>query len=232
VDYTSSIMRQFQLKFLQENQYLDEDYIVSGSNLAATRLIDEWPDWGNGPYSNIACIYGTLSSGKTHLATIWGRKSDAIWLNHSQIKNIALGQLSAECFILENIEEYLIYDSNLFHLFNFIIEQKKFLLITSQISPNLLNINLADLKSRLSAIQAIELPQPDDALINTLLIKMFSDRSLRINIDVINYIMTHTQRSFSKIAELVELIDCKSLAQKRNITVKLVREIMSPLEID
>jgi chromosomal replication initiation ATPase DnaA len=218
---------QVQFNFLKENHYLDEDYIVSSSNFAAYSYMEQYPSWPAHIYPNIVYLYGEKSSGKTHLINMWQRRSKAIYLNARDIENFSPAKIDLYSnFIIEDIEKYINYETNLFHIFNQIEQQGKFLVISSSFSAANLNFKLADLTSRLNAVYALEIMAPDDDLLKTLLIKLFSDRQLRINIEVINYILTHSERSLESINNIVELIDKKSLAVKKNITIKLVKEIL------
>ncbi|MEC7028278.1 MAG: DNA replication protein, partial [Pseudomonadota bacterium] len=67
---------------------------------------------------------------------------------------------------------------------------------------------------------------PDDTLLAVLLVKLFADRQLQIGADVLNYILPRMERSFAAAYELVEAADKLALAEKRGISVPLVRRVL------
>src|SRR4051794_24618274 len=50
-----------------------QNFIVSDANRDALSFIDSWPAWA----VSVAVLYGPPSSGKSHLAEIWGARSGA-----------------------------------------------------------------------------------------------------------------------------------------------------------
>jgi chromosomal replication initiation ATPase DnaA len=85
---------------------------------------------------------------------------------------------------------------------------------------------LPDLRSRIVILPAVDVGVPDDPLIGAVLVKMFSDRQLRVGQDVIAYLLTHMERSFSAARRIVAALDSRALAAKRRITVPFVAEVL------
>ena len=85
---------------------------------------------------------------------------------------------------------------------------------------------LADLRSRLVASTAVAIGPPDDALIAAVLVKLFADRQLKVDEEVIAYMMARMERSLEEARRLVGLVDGTALAERRNITVPLVRRVL------
>lgn len=67
---------------------------------------------------------------------------------------------------------------------------------------------------------------PDDDLLSSVLVKLFSDRQLQVSVDVVKYILPRIERSFSAVRSLVSEIDRQALAQKRPVSIPLVRDVM------
>lgn len=224
-------MLQYNLKFNNQPEYLAEDLIISQANEEAVNYIDNWPDWGFGPYTKILVIYGNEGCGKTHIAHLWQKRSNAYFINHNDQFSKLPSDLFFEpaCYIIEDIEN-ISDEIAFFHLLNSIIEHKRYLLLTCSTAPNLLNISLPDLKSRINAFYSIEIGKPDDDLLRAVLVKNFSDKQLRINTEVINYALAHIDRSFSAAKKLVDLLDNKSLNLRKNITISVVREVIKEIE--
>ena len=116
----------------------------------------------------------------------------------------------------DNAEEHL------FHIINFVKENKKKLLMTSRKPISEIKIQLEDLKSRLNSILEAKINQPDDELVRLLLIKIFNDKQLKVNPAVINYLLRRIDRSYESINNFVKKIDEFSLEKGRKITVNLV----------
>ncbi|MBX7145724.1 MAG: hypothetical protein K1X44_00285 [Alphaproteobacteria bacterium] len=225
-------IKQFSLKFQHKNSYLEEDFFVSDSNRIAKNLIDLWPIWPQ----PIVAIYGPEGSGKTHLAQIWGQKSQSYFFTYSKTNLEQWLQLSKsfKTFVFDDQEEVRKNDKQnfekfFFHLLNLIKKKKKNLLICSQMPPSRWSVDLPDLQSRLETIQAVPIYPPDDFLITALLVKKFSDYQLTINKRIIDYILTHTERSFVAIHHIVQQIDEYNLASKKPLNLSLVRQIIKNL---
>jgi len=117
----------------------------------------------------------------------------------------------------------------LLHLYNSLKDVGGHLLVTGKVPPANWSINLMDLASRLKAASIVEIGQPEDDLIQSILVKLFSDRQLLISRDVVTYILPRVERSIAAVRHLVEVLDKAALSQSRNITLPLVREVMSAL---
>ena len=113
-------------------------------------------------------------------------------------------------------------EEQLFHIINFVKENKKKLLMTSRKPISEIKIQLEDLKSRLNSILEAKINQPDDELVRLLLIKIFNDKQLKVNPAVINYLLRRIDRSYESINNFVKKIDEFSLEKGRKITVNLV----------
>lgn len=222
------LLLEFETRSLQGRS----DFIVTPVTEAAVALIDAWPDW---PATTVA-IYGPAGSGKSHLAAIWQEKSGATKLdvtnlestiNHLQ--NSPPGESYNHNMVLElagDLAASPARQQGVFHLLNTMREQQAYLLMISRQPPSRFDVGLQDLKSRLRAIPAVEIPAPDDELLHGLLIKMFRDRQLSVSGEVIDYIVPRMERSFSGAQTLVELLDRLALAEKRAITVPFARSVM------
>ena len=204
-----------------------DDFLIAPSNQDAVAWIDLWPDW-NAP---ALILYGPVSSGKSHLAAVWGEKSGSAFvqidtLNDSSIRSIAQ---QARHLILEDADTLIGNvegEKGLFHLYNLFKEEGRSLLITLQEPPVRRSFALPDLASRLRAAPTVAIREPDDILLGAVLIKLFNDRQLRVGQDVIKYILFHMERSFEAAGRVVDLADRKALTEKRAVSVPLLKEIL------
>jgi chromosomal replication initiation ATPase DnaA len=186
----------------------NHDFMPSECNQEALDWIDRFPDW---PYPCLIII-GEHGSGKTHLLSIW---KDIARDGDTAIDDLDL-------IIGDNEKEI-----EVFHLFNQAKENNNFLLITLSDPQSLDLIALPDLKSRLKASPIVHITAPDDEALQAVLVKSFHDRQLKIEPDVVAYILPRIERSFLAVHQLVSELDRQALSMKRPVTIPLVREILS-----
>ena len=211
---------QLYLDFPLKAEYFSEDFFVSAANKKALETIQQWPNWGEGKYSNIRLLYGEQGSGKTHLAWIWKNASNAKLLKENDLHNLYFDD---QALILENIE--LVDCETLLHLINITEENGQYLLLTSNTAPAKLKIDLPDLRSRILAINSVAIDFPDADLLKAVLLKHLSDRNLLINTAAVDYILPRIDRSFTKLIALINKLEAFSRINKRPITIPLIREV-------
>ena len=78
-----------------------------------------------------------------------------------------------------------------------------------------------------AALNLVRLERPDDALLCRLLEKFFADRQLAVSRDVVDYMVGRMERSFMAVQTIAAAMDRRSLAERRNLTLPLAREIMA-----
>ena len=118
----------------------------------------------------------------------------------------------------------------LLHLYNMIGEAGGNLLLAGRMPPSRWMVGLADLRSRLNAAPAVAIGRPDDALIGAVLVKLFGDRQVPVDGEVLAYVLARMERSFAAARTLVVALDRAALAAHRRITIPLAREVMAALE--
>ena len=114
----------------------------------------------------------------------------------------------------------------LLHLYNRVVEAEGWLLLTGREPPGRWPMTLPDLTSRLRALPTVILAPPDDALLASVLVKLFSDRQLSVPEDVVPMLLSRIERSFAAARLVVAALDAKSLAEKRPISRQLVRDLL------
>lgn len=220
-------MEQYLLDFKNSITFNDDDYIVTSSNEDAVRWVDKWPKWGEGIYSNIVCIFGEESSGKTHLSQIWRRKASATYINKTDLSDARYMDSNCTAYILEDLETFLDNEIQLFYFINHIINSKKFLLITSNVPVKQIPFCLKDLKSRVESFLIIEIKKPDEAMIEQILLKYFSDRQVAVSASVIKYLVVRVDFSYKKVLHVVDRLDRASLAAQKNISIPFIKSILN-----
>jgi len=221
-------MKQLPLNFETRTALGREDFLVSAANEAAVAWIDRWPDWP-GPF---LLIMGPQRSGKTHLSHVWAEKSGATTLTHEDLASLdinAMSEIASNPIVLEDLGSDM-EEQKLFHLYNLVKEKGGFLLMTAQKPVSEWGLALPDLKSRMGAVQVVRIGEPDDALFGAVLLKLFSDRQLQVSPELLQYLITRLERSFEAANTIVEKVDRLSLAEKRDVTIPLVRSILDKEE--
>lgn len=203
---------QIPLSFPHQPAMAREDFLVSDSNREALTFIDRWPYW-NAP---LLYIYGPEGSGKTHLASIWKATSGA-------------GVVIEE---LDSIAGSRPQEETLFHMYNRVRQVPGSVLVTGTMPLALMKFAVPDLASRLRACPQVAIGLPDEHLLRALLVKLFSDRQMRIDVGVIEYCVTRMERSFSAARDLVARLDHLSLTEKRSVTPAMVRGVLNPEQND
>ena len=208
-----------------------EDFLVAPPNAEAVGWLDAWPDWP-GP---ALVIFGPAGSGKTHLAQVFFFQSGARAITSAELRRLdpsALVGDSAAC-LLENAEGVLAEggEEPLLHLYNYVQETGRHMMLTAKLPAARWNFGLDDLASRLKAAPQAGIGPPDDGLIAAVLVKQFADRQLKVDDDVITYMLRRIERSFAAARSVVGAIDDLSLAERRNITVPLVRQVLAMQEV-
>ncbi|MCA0201503.1 MAG: hypothetical protein LCH56_11800 [Proteobacteria bacterium] len=199
-----------------------EDFLVAPGNQDAVEWIDRWPDWPG----HVLALFGPAGCGKSHLAQVFALRAQAVAIAAPDLTTDSVGALLGryKAFLVE--EGDACDERALFHLFNGVRESKGTLLLTGREPPARWPTELPDLKSRLSSIPAVPIAPPDDAMMEAVLVKLFSDRQLGVAPDVIAYVLRRIDRSFAAARHLVAIADKESLAGKRPITIPLVKRLI------
>lgn len=201
-----------QLNLFNNNQadYSRQNYIILDENKHIYNSVIEDLSW------KCLILFGPKSSGKTHLAHIWQSINDAIFIN---VNNFVSEIRYSDAFILEDVQN-IKDEEMLLHCYNYMKENDKKLLITSSISQKKLNFKLRDLSSRILSTISVKILPASEELLRIMLIKRFSDKQLKIDLKVINYILARIERSFYSIDKIIEKIDNESIGS--NVTVPFI----------
>ena len=187
------------INFQFEKNYKKDDFYVSKSNFFDFSLLDSWPKWEK----NIINIHGEKFSGKSHLSEIFREKYKAkIFFEKDINENFFKTIKIHENLVLDNFEnktsEKLIYT-----LFNFVDQDNKYLIINSRVPIVKMSYKLKDLTSRIKTCLLVEISKPDDDLIYALILKYCSDKQIKIDKKLIEYIIKRIDRSYGKIFNFI-----------------------------
>ena len=114
----------------------------------------------------------------------------------------------------------------MYSLFNFAEQFNKFLIINSTKPINSIKFLLPDLRSRLKNCIFAKIDKHDDDMIFALVLKHFSDRQIKIEKKIIEYITKRIERSYGKIFDFIYKVDQFSLINKKPIDYKSIKMIL------
>ncbi len=215
-------MSQLTFQFPFKTSYYEKDFFVSSNNFAAYRLIESWPSW---PGKKIN-IYGPAGCGKTHLSNILNKKIDTLLIKASDLNNAVLNRLKLKkCLIVDdykgNIEENLFYT-----ILNQINQSNQYIVINSLKPVKKSNVKLNDLKSRLESFINLGIDLPTDDLLRVIITKSFSDKQIKVNVKLLEYILKNIDRSYEKIFKFIKDIDIISLSSGKAININLIKKVL------
>lgn len=208
--------------------YARDDFVVAEGNREALAWIDRWPDWPAPALS----LSGPTGSGKTHLGQIWASRSGAAEIAGEDLDGKDVGELTelaASCpaIVIEAAERAP--ERCLFHLYNLMRERGGHLLLISPQPPARWSIALPDLASRLRAAPAVAVAPPDDELLGSIILKQLADRQLHVGAGVVQYLVSHMERSAEAARRVVAALDRRALTERREIDRRLAADVLADI---
>ena len=217
-----SKLNQTLLTFELDQNFAYDDFFVSKCNYFAFSLIESWPKWEK----NILNVYGEKFSGKSHLSEIFKKNNKAIIIKNDEINDEFFKRIRFhENIILDNLE-YINDENILYSILNFVEQFNKYLIINSTEPISSIEFSLPDLKSRIKNCIFAKIDKPDDNMIFALILKHFSDRQIKIEKKIIEYITKRIERSYGKILDFIYKVDQFSLINKKSIDYKVIKKIL------
>jgi len=216
-------MSQLIFKFPFKTNYFEEDFYVSENNFEAYKLIESWPNWP----SKFVNIFGPSGCGKTHLANIFNKKISSFFIKASDLDNKTLSDIKIkECLIVDeynnNIEEKLFYS-----VLNQSSLSNQYIIINSSKPIQSFELKLNDLKSRFSSFVNIGIDLPTDELIKVIISKNFSDKQVKIETKLLEYIIKNIDRSYEAVFDLINKLDDFSLSTGKSININLIKKALN-----
>lgn len=160
---------------------------------------------------------------------------------HFSAVYINFQQMQLQPAVLENLElmklicldglEYIVgkaeWEESVFHLFNRIMAQGSFLIISASLAPKFLSIQLPDLVSRLASGIYIYLHNLNDEEKMAALQLRGAQRGLTVNDEVGQFLLRHYSRNMSALFAALDQLDKASLVAKRKLTIPFIKEVLS-----
>ena len=205
-----------------------DDFIVSACNKLAAAWINRWPDWPKPGHS--LNLVGPAGSGKSHLAAIWQDISGAQLCDHPKQLDRVITEDAAPVIVIDKMDGGFAWPEEvLFHLFNRCDNEAGGMLILSEVPIAQMRWDLADLRSRMRGVAMASIALPDDALVYALLEKYFSDRQLLAPPNMLSYLVSRMERSFSAIQIVAANLDRRSMAVRKPLSIALARTVLEEM---
>jgi len=222
-----SVPRQLAFTLGHAESFAREDFLSGPSNEAALALIESWPEW---PASAVVLV-GPEGSGKSHLAAIWAGEAGGRFLSARALADADLpASLATGTLVVEDLAAEAFDERALFHLINLAREEGAYLLLTARTAPAGWPVAVPDLGSRLKALPVIALSPPDDMLLRAVLLKLFADRQVQVDEQLLDYVATRIERSFAAARALVARLDQEAMQRQRPLTRSLAADVLRESE--
>ena len=205
--------------FNNSTSYLEEDFVKDISNQAAVDFLNKFPSWE----TKLINIFGDQMCGKTFLINIFKKKNNFYYVNDEIDFETKFDELfNKEKLIIDSID---VDDEKMFSLINHFILHKKYLIILSRKPITQMDTKLHDLNSRFKQFYIIEIGNPSDQLIYSLILKFFSDNQVIIKKELVQHIVKKIGRSYVRINQFLSTLNNMSIAKQKKIDFKLINEV-------
>ena len=207
--------------FNNTKNFFEENLIRDKSNSNVLNFLDKFPNWE----TKLINIVGEKKSGKSFILQLFRKKNQFNYINNKE----DFEKKYDELFLVDKLilDGFQINEDKFFSLINHFILHKKYLIISSREPLTKLEIKLLDLKSRLKEFLLIEIENPSDNLIYSLILKYFSDNQIVIKKDLVEYIVKKIDRSYSSIEKFLIKLNDQSIIKKKKIDYKLINEVLN-----
>lgn len=221
--------KQLALDLRLDPRFDAEDFLVSPSNERAYAYIERWPDWPD----TVLRLVGPRGSGKSHLAAIWAARAHAWTIDASDLVGERVPHLvSNGALVIEDADRAERDEPVLFHLLNLARERGCSVLLTSAAPLEQWSLRTPDLLSRLRLAPTVVIDPPDDALLKSVLVKLFVDRQLVVDTSVVDYLALRIERSLARAGDIVAALDREALSRGRRITRPMAAEILGKEDVE
>lgn len=214
---------QLPLPFAHQPAYAAADFLVAPSNEAALAWLERTADW---PDHRLA-LWGEAGCGKTHLLRIWATRHGATVMDGPALRG--LPALPATGVALDDAGAAADAQA-LLHLLNAAREAGLPVLLAARAPPARWPVRLPDLASRLRAVTAVQILPPDDGLLRALLRRLLSDRQLRVDADVQDWLLLRLPRSPAALREAVARLDHVELPPRGKITRAVAASVVAAMD--
>ncbi len=214
-------------------RYGRADFITTERNHSVLKLADAWlasDELG-------LAICGPAGAGKTHLAKIIADSAalGAVhWFSSHDFADggsiIRVEDLSIEMgdlLVIDGVQAAA--PRLLFLLFETVKAARARVIFAGQGEPIEWAKDLKDMQTRLQAMPRIHITEPDEALMQEVIIKLFKDKQIDVDPEVASYAAARLQRRFSAAQYFVRAADALAAERRGPVTKPLARDAIEAL---
>ena len=210
----------------------DLNNFVMGDNVEAVSLIAALANAEDGSRPHAAYVlWGAPGVGKSHLLSAFASAAGSSGLRVNQLSADARFLhdpfVDADVLCVDDADRLSIEQQGwLFTAFNHVAQSGGCTVATGCSAPGLWPMR-DDIRTRMGGGLALEiLPIPQDGLAQALA-QYTANRGFSISQEVLSYLLSHAQRDLTSLCQTLAGIDRTSLAQKRAVTIPLVRAYLT-----
>lgn len=208
-----------------------DDFLVTPANALAVAALDAPQDWPQGRM----LLIGPDGSGKTHLATIWASETGARRFSAGSLQPERADDMVADgsAIVIEDadrVAQVAGAEQALFHIWNLCAARECWMLLTARNAPRSWGLSLPDLASRMNAMPVTRIEAPDEALLASVLVKLFADRQVAVPHGLVEWLVPRMDRDLGLARRLVATLDNETMSQHRGLTRVLAGEILARLQ--
>jgi DnaA family protein len=185
----------------------------------------------------VVFLHGAAGSGKSHLlqACCHLVGESALYLPLAEFSayppaEVLAGVETLALVALDDLDAVVgheAWEMALFDLYNRAREWGCSLLIAANSTPRNLNVQLPDLRSRLSWGVVYHLPAPGDDEKRAILRFRAQRRGLQMSEDVVAYILARAPRDLELLLEVLDRLDRASLAHQRALSIPFIKQALN-----
>ena len=197
------------------------DNYFAGDNQA---LVAALADQARGVISDHIYVWSAPSMGRTHLLrAATAAASDGAYLTPDQVIEPLPGHALLAIDDVDALSDAA--SIAVFNAFNRSREQGQTLLLAGNAPPRALALR-EDLRTRIGQCLVFEIQPLTDTARSAILSSMAAQRGLRLDGDVVAYLMRYGRRDMPALVSTLDALDRASLERKRAITLPLLRDLM------
>ena len=181
-------------------------------------------------------MHGETSAAKSHLLSAlaqWLQQCDGeavLYKTMADLKRTIDWDHQNRVYMLDDLEGFCSRPDDERELMSFIERLKQnnaSLVISAGAAVGSLDIGLPDLRSRLRAMEGFELKSLDEFQRREVVRARASQLGIILTEDVLKWLFDHTDRELGVMLDLLEQIDLLSLAEKRRVTIPLIKSLLA-----
>lgn len=176
-----------------------DDLLPGAHSAAALRIAGNPEGWA----TSVLCITGPSKCGLSFLAEAWANRFGGVSLTAAELAKAGRRGLDvlAGCHVAVDDAEIAAgkHEEALLSLINLVAAGGGRLLLTSHRAPSQWRTGSADLKSRLNALPAGEIGQPDEAVVRARLEIAAARRFMKLSPDVLNYLVPRLELAYDAV---------------------------------